>query len=169
MLNCSNSKSITNCSTNNYAEPIEVATYNTQIDKQFNVSELNNSLLNINEHLEKRSCILPLPTVKENSQLGIEQHNTNEDISVITNIVPQIVNISQVNIMTQKQIILFKQQLTQHVQLITQNYLLSSMSKKYQNNCRKFKAMLVSYLICFGFYYDSYKYLLILGTSKRIL
>ncbi|XP_060847598.1 uncharacterized protein LOC132927152 [Rhopalosiphum padi] len=142
MLNCSNSKSITNCSTNNYAEPIEVATYNTQIDKQFNVSELNNSLLNINEHLEKRSCILPLPTVKENSQLGIEQHNTNEDISVITNIVPQIVNISQVNIMTQKQIILFKQQLTQHVQLITQNYLLSSMSKKYQNNCRKFKAML---------------------------
>ncbi|XP_025191042.1 GON-4-like protein [Melanaphis sacchari] len=141
MLNYSNPKSTTNF-TNYYAEPVEVARYNTQIDKQFNVSEFNNSLLSINENLEKRSCILPLPTFKDNFQLGIEQNNFNEEMSVITNIVPQYVNINQVNIMTQKQIILFKQQLTQHVQLITQNYLLSTMSKKYQNNCRKYKAML---------------------------
>lgn len=144
MLNYSNLKSTTNCSTNNYAEPIEVARYNTQTDKQFNVLEFNNSLFSINEQHEKFSSILPLPIFKDNSQLGVEEHNTNEDISVITNIVPQYVNISQANIMTQKQIILYKQQLTQHVQLITQNYLLSSMSKKYQNNCRKFKSMLVS-------------------------
>jgi len=152
MLNFCNGKSSTNCSTNNYVEPIEVARYNTQIDKQFNVSEFNNSILGINEHLEKRSCIHPhLPTFKENVQLGIEQHNnSNEDVSVITNIVPQYVNIgSQVNRMTQKQIILFKQQLTQHVQLITQNYLLCTMSKKFLINCRKYKIMLVSYLIYF--------------------
>ena len=87
----------------------------------------------------------PLPTFKENVQLGIEQHNnSNEDVSVITNIVPRCVNI-----MTQKQIILFKLQLTQHVQLITQNYLLCTMSKKFQMNCRKYKIMLVSYLIIF--------------------
>ncbi|CAI6353935.1 unnamed protein product [Macrosiphum euphorbiae] len=145
MLNFCNGKSSTNCSTNNYAEPIEVARYNTQIDKQFNVSEFNNSILSLNEHLEKRGCIHPsLPTFKENVQLDIEQHNnSNEDVSVITNIVPQYVNISnKVNIMTQKQIILFKQQLTQHVQLITQNYLLCTMSKKFQMNCRKYKIML---------------------------
>lgn len=142
----SNLKSTTNCSTNNYPEPIEVARYNIQTDKQFNVLEFNNtsSLLSINEQHEKFSSILPLPIFKDNSQLGVQEHNTNEDISVITNIVPQYVNISQVNIMTQKQIILYKQQLTQHVQLITQNYLLSTMSKKYQNNCKKFKSMLVS-------------------------
>ncbi|CAI6371506.1 unnamed protein product [Macrosiphum euphorbiae] len=80
----------------------------------------------------------PLPTFKENVQLGIEQHNnSNEDVSVITNIVPQCANI-----MTQKQIILFKLQLTQHVQLITQNYLLCTMSKKFKINCRKYKTML---------------------------
>jgi len=148
MLNYCNENSSINCSTNNYAEPMEVARYNTQLDKQFNVSE-NNSLLSINE---KRSCIHPaLPTFKENGQLGIDQHNnSNEDVSVIINMVPQYVNISnQVNIMTQKQIILFKQQLTQHVQLITQNYLLCTMSKKFQINCRKYKVMLVSYLMYF--------------------
>ncbi|CAI6356623.1 unnamed protein product [Macrosiphum euphorbiae] len=145
LLNYCNGNSSTNCSTNNYAVPIGVARCNTQIDKQFNVSEFNNSLLSINEHLEKRSCIHPpLPTFKENVQLGIEQHNnSNEDVSVITNIVPQYVYTSnQVNIMTQKQIILFKQQLTQHVQLITQSYLLCTMSKKFQINCRKYKIML---------------------------
>lgn len=110
MFKYSNGKSSTNGSTNNYAEPIEVARYNTQKNKRFNVSEFNNSLLSINENLEK---------------------------------LPQYVNINnQVNIMTQKQIILFKQQLTQHVQLITQNYLLCTMSKKFQNNCRKYKIML---------------------------
>jgi len=76
--------------------------------------------------------IVYIYVLKDTSQLGVEENNTDEDISVIT------------NIMTQKQIILYKQQLTQHVQLITQNYLLSTMSKKYQNNCRKFKSMLVS-------------------------
>jgi len=152
MSNYCNGNSSTSCSTNNFAEPIEVARCDTQIDNQFNVSEFNNSLLSINEHLEKSSCIYPpLPTFKENVQLGIEQHNdSNEDVSVITNLVPQYVYISnQVNIMTQKQIILFKQQLTQHVQLITQNYLLCTMSKKFQINCRKYKIMLVSYLIYF--------------------
>jgi len=152
MLNYCNGKLSPNSSTNNYVEPIEVARYNTQIDKQFNVSEFNNSLLSINEQLEKHNYIHPsLPTFNENVQLGIEQHNnSNEDVSVITNIVPQYVNISnQVNIMTQKQIILFKQQLTQHVQLITQNYMLCTMSKKFQNNCRKYKIMLVSYFIYF--------------------
>jgi len=70
-----------------------VTRYNTQIDKQFNVSEFNNSLFSINEHLVKRSCVHPpLPTFKENVQLGIESHNnSNEDVSVITNIVPQYV------------------------------------------------------------------------------
>ncbi|XP_015373341.1 PREDICTED: MATH and LRR domain-containing protein PFE0570w-like isoform X2 [Diuraphis noxia] len=137
ILSCSNGKSSTNGSTNNYVEPIEVARYNTHKDKKFSVSEFNKSLLKINEHLEKSSSILPLPTFKENFQLGIEQYNnSNKDVS-------QDVNIkSQVNIMTQKQIILFKQQLTQHVQLITQNYLLCTLSKKFQNNCRKYKIML---------------------------
>lgn len=96
----------------------------------------------------KSVCILLLPTFKDHFQLGQQYKNSNEDVSVITIIVPQYVNINnQVNIMTQKQIILFKQQLTQHVQLITQNYLLCTMSKKFQNNCRKYKIMLVSYLI----------------------
>lgn len=146
MLSYSNGKSSTNGSTVNYVEPIEVARYNTQKDKKFSVTEFNKSLLSINEHLEKRNCILPLPTFKDNFQLGVEQHNNStEDVS-------QGVNISrQVNIMTQKQIILFKQQLTQHVQLITQNYLLCTLSKKFQNNCRKYKIMLVSYLIYFSF------------------
>jgi len=72
MLKYSDEKSSTNCSTNNYAEPKEVARYNLQIDKQFTVSEFNNGLLSINEHLEKRSCIQytsihpPLPTFKGN-------------------------------------------------------------------------------------------------------
>lgn len=144
ILNYSNWKSSTICSTNNYAEPIEVAKYNLQIDKPFNVSEFNNSLLSISDQLEKRNFIIPLQNKNNNFQLGIEQHNNiNEGVSVITNTVPQYKNISnQVNIMTQKQIILFKQQLTQHVQLITQHYLLCTMSKKFQNNCRKFKIML---------------------------
>jgi len=54
MFKYPNGKSSTNGSTNNYAEPIEVARYNTQKDKRFNVSEFNKSLLSINENLEKR-------------------------------------------------------------------------------------------------------------------
>lgn len=146
MLSYCNGKSSIDGSTNNYVEPIEVARYNIQKNKKFSVSEFNKSLLSINEYPEKHSCIVPLPTFKKNFQLGIGQHNnSNEDVS-------QDVNIkSQVNTMTQKQIILFKQQLTQHVQLITQNYLLCTLSKKFHNNFRKYKIMLVSYLIYFSF------------------
>jgi len=109
---------------------------------------LNNTLLCVNEHHEKLSCTFPSPSFKDNFQLSIEPLNKdNKEMSVISNSVPHYVNI-----MTQKQIVLFKQQLTQHVQLMTQSYLLSTLSKKFQKNCRKFRIMLVCYLIYFSFH-----------------
>lgn len=48
--------------------------------------------------------------------------------------------------MTSKQMILFKQQLTQHIQLITQTYLLSTMDPTFKKNCKRLKHMLVSSL-----------------------
>lgn len=61
----------------------------------------------------------------------------------IKHIVPMIKNDSKTIGMSTKQIILFKLQLTQHVQLTTQNYLLCTIDKQFQKNKRKFKHMLV--------------------------
>lgn len=51
--------------------------------------------------------------------------------------------------MTNKQIILFKQQLTQHVQIATQNYMLCPMAKKFQIYRRKLKTFLASCILFF--------------------
>lgn len=51
--------------------------------------------------------------------------------------------------MSPKQIILFKQQLTQHVQLLTQNYILCTMTANLKKNCPKLINLLVCILILF--------------------
>lgn len=46
--------------------------------------------------------------------------------------------------MLPKQFVLLKHQLTQHVQLATQNFILCTMAKQFRKNCHIYKKMLVS-------------------------
>lgn len=87
-----------------------------------------------------------LPTFKQNITLENEQleDKTCDKIIEKPNLIsPCKIVTSQEFGMIPTQIILFKHQLTQHIQLLTQSYLLCTMANKLMCHCRKLINMLV--------------------------
>lgn len=119
----------------------------TQLVPQINYQQ------SVNE-TEKSNFVLHFTTPILNSDANTEQHSgdvNNELNSVNSSDSQLVIDTVQENIMTMKQIILLKHQLTQHVQLVTQSYMLCPKAKNFQMYRRKFKAFLVNSILVLVF------------------
>lgn len=110
-------------------------------------TQLQNSIKqSINDQLKINYNIVPsLSPIQSIQQKYQNKKNAIYDrIVEKTNLVPKATAVNSEECgMSSKQIILLKQQLNQHTQLITQNYLLCTMAKKFKLYCRNLKIMLV--------------------------
>lgn len=132
----SNWKSSASCSLS-YADTTKVININKQLEKHINEQIIDNQL-------EKSKINFPMSSMPE---VNLQSHTEQcENYSCDNNIKIKSDDCKTYG-MSIKQIILFKQQLTQHVQLTTQNYLLCTIDKQFQKNKRKFKHMLVGSFI----------------------
>lgn len=139
-------KPSSNCSTN-VVEAEGVSYNSTQLEKQLNICLFNNVQQSIPDQIEKINYTLP-STSSTTCVLHFQPKKvTTKESTLIPYSVPnrKTVPCEECGI-TSKQMILFKQQLTQHIQLITQTYLLSTMDPTFKKNCKKLKHMLVSSL-----------------------
>lgn len=122
---------------------MQTISYSTQLVPQINYQQ------SINE-TEKSNYVLHFTTPILNSDTNSEQpcgDVNNELNSAKSSDSQRVINTVQENIMTKKQIILLKQQLTQHVQLMTQAYMLCPKAKKFQLFRRKLKNFLVNSIL----------------------
>jgi len=97
------------------------------------ITNTNNLQQNFNEQI-RNSVMIPVLNVQQfekNTTELLKPLSQNNTTSV------------QTNGMSSKQIILLKQQLTQHIQLITQSFLLCSMTIKFKSHCRHLKNIMV--------------------------
>lgn len=121
----------------------------TQLEKESNISDLNDHQLSVSEQNRNHYSIVTLPTTVLYLESNAEQLN-NINVAVTENInpVPQsmiaLIDDEEEKGMSIKQLFLLKQQLTQHVQLITQHYILCANEKSYKVLRRKLKNMLVN-------------------------
>lgn len=104
----------------------------TEIDNSSQIPDIQLSVHHsiVNEQLENSNYVI--------FNSASKMQSTNNSTTETTNLC------SQNNAMLPKQTILLKQQLTQHTQLLTQSYLLCSMTQKFKNYCQKLKTMVVS-------------------------
>lgn len=133
--------------TDNTDWKINNTTFSTNDLPIIDVASTNNLQPNINEQLNKSNMIhltLPIPNLPvENIQQcedNLVEKNTDLLQSVSRNDNPTCIDIDG---MTSKQTILLRQQLAQHIQLMTQSYMLCSMTFKFKKCCRPFIKKLV--------------------------
>lgn len=124
--------------------------YAIQLEKESNPSDHNNRNLSISEQINNHCPIVTLPITVMYTEPNDEQINNNDNnlVTEKTNIVPQSIidpnNTEEEIGMTIKQLFLLKQQFTQHVQMITQFYILCTNGKLYKTLRHKLKNMLVN-------------------------
>ncbi|XP_025419428.1 uncharacterized protein LOC112689793 [Sipha flava] len=142
-LNVLDWKSNTTCSTIDNIEAISKVTY-----PFFPVNTLNYSDCKLSTAWSMNDLQMT-EVVNYSTQLGEEPNLSdlnNHQMSISaekTNLVPQnIIVCDKKKGMSTEQLFLLKQQLAQHVQLITQHYILCTKEKSYKILCRKLKNML---------------------------
>lgn len=143
-------KSSSNGITN--VEQAEVISGNSsELEKQLSTSIYNIIEHNIPDQFDKTNYMLPSTSSTTHILNFSPKKIITKDNTVIPNSVPKTKTVTRQECgITSKQMILFKQQLTQYIQLITQTYLLSTMDTKFKYNLKKLKNMLVStlFLLC---------------------
>lgn len=126
----------------NNVQLTEMVNNETQLEKQISTCQSN---------IDEQPVKIELPSFTLNVITDNQQRcdNTSDDTNIIKSLtLSQNSNeISQHLIMTTKQYTLFKVQLTQHVQLMTQIFMLSLLVKKYYKHCITIEKLLVSILI----------------------
>lgn len=123
----------------NDVQMTEVHCNSTQLKKQSNFSSPNVESIN----KQNKKIISPVAVLNFKSDVQRSKKKTSNEITMVTH--PGSTTYNQYDLgFTPKQIILLKAQLTKHVQLVTQNYLLCAMSERLKMYRRKFKITLVS-------------------------
>lgn len=113
-----------------------------KIQEVDNSSQITDSQLNahhtiVNEQLENSKFVV------YNFPSKIQSTRNRNTAETIDSDFQSTTDSSQTLGMSSKQTILLKQQLTQHVQLLIQSYLLCSMTRKFKMYCQKILLMLV--------------------------
>lgn len=132
-----------NTGSNNYEQISEIDNCDAQKNLILQPSIIEQ---NVNTQPKINKNDIFLPTSKQNILSKNEQLEDNICDRIIENpnlISPCKIVTSQEFGMIPTQIVLFKHQLTQHIQLITQSYLLCTMANKLMCHCPKLKNMLV--------------------------
>jgi len=114
----------------------------------------NNLQQNITETLDEM-CLFPstMPVLNDYSNFQQNVENSAKENMELLKPLPHNDSVCiQTHGLSSKQIILLKEQLTQHIQLITQSYLLCSMSIKFKHYCKRLKKIIVCIYFGYKFY-----------------